>query len=109
MRTLTLLLLAAAAMTALAKPLPEDLAYLVPEWSIPLVETPPTIDGRIDDAEWSGAAAGTGLVDFLSRFLVTRNAKVWLTADSNYLYVAMRSPLPGHGELVARQTQNDVR
>ena len=94
---------------AQARNLPDELDFLVPIWTIPMTATPPTIDGTIGADEWACATGGTGLADFLSRFFVTRNAQVWLAADRDYLYVAMRSPLPGHGKLKARVTDNDVR
>ena len=88
------------------QPLPES---MVPEWTVPLATKPPVIDGRIELAEWDHAVSATGLVDYLSRFMVARQARVWLTYDRQYLYVAMRSPLPGHGRLLAKQKRNDVR
>ncbi len=70
---------------------------LIPRFNVPRTARPPTIDGRIDPAEWQAAARVTGVVSTHSLAYKDRDVTFWLAWDAQHLYVAARSDvLPGH-------------
>ncbi len=66
---------------------------------VPLLTTPPTIDGRIEPAEWQDAAGFDG---FITRGTIERRRiRAWIGADEGTIYVAIQSQLPAMGPLAA--------
>jgi len=68
-----------------------------PVLRIPRMAPPPAIDGRLGEKEWDGALAITGLrCHQLDGHLAPAILQCifYLTYDEQYLYLAMRSPLP---------------
>jgi len=67
-----------------------------PTLLIPATENPPTIDGKIDDAEWADAAAVTGLIQPQSSLLTPPGGVIYVKHDAERLYLAFRCKLlPG--------------
>lgn len=66
---------------------------------VPLAKQAPVIDGRIEPAEWSAAAAFDGFGR--DGQLLRRRAQGWVAATADTLYVAIRSQLPDEGALAA--------
>ncbi|HUU11940.1 MAG TPA: hypothetical protein VM431_15555 [Phycisphaerae bacterium] len=66
---------------------------------VPLAKQAPTIDGHIELAEWSAAAAFDGFGR--DGQLLRRRAQGWVAATADTLYVAIRSQLPAEGALAA--------
>jgi len=87
-------------------------ALRFPVATIPLIERAPAVDGKVDDAEWAGAAA---LPDFMT--LDARRhegvapryrTRVWLQYDREALYIAVRAEYPDWvKEDVAVSTKHD--
>ncbi|NQU40115.1 MAG: hypothetical protein HQ523_09195 [Lentisphaerae bacterium] len=76
-------------------------AAQVPQAQIPLLTTPPVIDGRIEPGEWDtlrvhGLVSGRyGLVD-------PREGDFWVGADAQHLYLALRTEIHPHQALLTR-------
>jgi len=82
-----------------------------PEVALPLMATPPTIDGVIDEAEWAGATRNVGMYSRALSRLGDREAIFWAGSDGEQLYMAVKSELPPGGELLTRavpDADNDV-
>ena len=98
----TLLLLACAMVAALpAMPAAGD------GFRVPLLTTPPTIDGRIDPAEWRDAAGFDGFVT--QGTLQRRRVRAWVGADEKTIYVAIQSQLPDAGPLAAAVKSDSLK
>jgi hypothetical protein len=65
-----------------------------PRFTVPLLATAPHIDGRIDDAEWRGAAALTGFIDRGAREYGLRQGQVFLGYNRSHFFLAYRSSFP---------------
>ncbi len=79
------------------------------EFAAPLMPAAPTLDGRIDPAEWAGAIRLDGLMG--EQTLERRAARVWVGATKTHLYVAIWSQLPAEGSILAdvkRDSENLV-
>ncbi len=66
-----------------------------PTLTVPFMEKPPMIDGRITPGEWDAAAAVTGFVILSSRTLSPRQTVVFAGYTEKGLYVAFRCPHSG--------------
>jgi len=66
--------------------------YRHPTVVIPYAHSKPTIDGKVDDAEWQGALSHEA-VQSTGRKISTRQTRFWMMWDEENVYVAMRSPL----------------
>ncbi len=75
---------------------------LVPQVTLPLMQTAPTVDGVIDEAEWCGATRSVGMVSQHGAALAEREAIFWAGCDGTSLFVAVLSELPPGGELLTR-------
>jgi len=90
----------AAAVALLCSPLfaeePDVLeGYKTPTLTVPYAHAKPTIDGRIDDAEWRSALSVNALQTTRGT-VASRQTRFWMMWDEDHLYLAMRSPLrPG--------------
>ncbi len=73
----------------------------------PLLDAPPVIDGRIEEAEWRGAQRFDGFSDLQGR-LVPRRARAWVGATRTHFFVAVQSELPPVGELLAKQERGNI-
>src|SRR5689334_17615708 len=51
-----------------------------------VMQTPPKIDGIIEDAEWSGVPTFSGLVDASNGGNVPYQGTFWLGYDTKYIY-----------------------
>ena len=72
--------------------------------SVPPMATPPTIDGKIESAEWRGAvkfAGGAVNTPISSSVIEPRLVNAYLGYDENNIYIAFQSELPKHGKLTA--------
>jgi hypothetical protein len=80
------------------------------DYLVPLVHKAPAIDGRIDPAEWAGAAAFDGLNQVGGEGLLERRrACAWVAADETTLYVAIRSQLPDEGDLLTAVATDSLK
>jgi len=69
----------------------------IPEFAIPRMSTPPTIDGRIDAREWREAVAISGVAEHSKNVLIPRPTTFFLGWDDNHLYFAARTYIkPGY-------------
>jgi hypothetical protein len=79
------------------------------EYRAPLMDRPPTLDGRIEPQEWAGAVRVDGFAG--NGVLERRMARAWAGATETRLYFAIRSQLPAEGQILAdvrRDTENLV-
>jgi len=105
----------AIAMLALAASCAASLAaeteYQHPVAVIPYAWEKPTIDGKVDDAEWQGAFSQRAL-QTTGRTISSRQVRFWMMWDEENLYIAMRDPLrPGERPLQVyrgRRTGKDL-
>lgn len=78
---------------------------------VPRLSTPPTLDGRIEPAEWGGAAAITGLVLPDADGVLAppeMQAILLIGYDDRFLYLAARAPNPPGKYPVGRVTRPDA-
>ena len=78
----------------------QKIIYSAPQIRLPLMQTPPVIDGTIHDNEWSGA-------DRMERFgrsapLSPQQASFWVGGDAQNLYIAVRTETPPNGQILQR-------
>ncbi len=81
----------------------------VPEVTLPLMRTAPTVDGRIDEAEWAEAVRNVGLCSQHGLALGAREAIFWAGSDGASLFLAMKSELPPGGEILTRAVPDGDR
>ena len=82
-----------------------------PRVAVPSTGKPPTIDGKVEDAEWAAASKLTGFIGVdtprwkgVAGFdLVSAQTTVWVTCDKENLYVAWRCEEPEIETLVVKQ------
>lgn len=55
-----------------------------------LIVTAPTIDGTIDEEEWSGVPSVQGMVDENTDAQAPENSQFWVSYDTDYIYFAAR-------------------
>jgi hypothetical protein len=65
-----------------------------PKLAIPSTKTPPSIDGRIEDAEWAEAAAITGFVRIADGSEPEAQTRAWVCHDGSRLLIAARCEEP---------------
>ncbi len=82
---------------------------LLPEVSVPMMTTPPVIDGRILEDEWAGAVRNVGLCSQHDLRLETREAIFWCGSDGKNLYIAIRSEVPPGDKLLTRAVPDGDR
>jgi len=75
---------------------------------IPRCAQSPTIDGTINPAEWSGAAAVTGFMHVFG-YMTQRQTVVWVTYDDARLYLAWHSAFPPDTKLRRVARERDAR
>ncbi len=102
-------LLALSLITVLLTSLPARADAPPPQVSLPLLKTPPTIDGQISEAEWAGAVRNVGLVSQYDLELCAREAIFWVAADAGNLYLALKTELPPSGEILTRAVPDGDR
>lgn len=73
-----------------------------PQIRLPLMQKAPVIDGIINPDEWSGADEMQGFTRYQMGSLAPQQAAFWVGADSQNVYIAMRSETPPGGKLLAR-------
>ncbi len=73
-------------------------------------ETPPVIDGVLDDSCWAAAETATGFVPRRAERteLATPQTRVWLCYDKSALYVAYECEEPELGNLVTEKRRRDT-
>ncbi|MBM3501494.1 MAG: hypothetical protein FJX74_22800, partial [Armatimonadetes bacterium] len=81
----------------------------LPQITVRPLAQPPTIDGRIDEAEWAGTVRNVGLCSQHNMELGAREAIFWVGADAANLYLAIRSELPPTGDLLTRGVPDGER
>ena len=70
---------------------------------------PPMIDGRVDDAEWSGAAtARRALVVIGPNSPSGDRAQYWIGYDEKYVYLAVRTEIVNGGKVQADEFRDNV-
>lgn len=79
----------------------------LPFLNIAPCDAPPTIDGALDDKEWSAAAIVTGFVDTKNQRLHTHQPKVYITYDNDFLYLGVTTPLYEGMTLLTTAAQRD--
>lgn len=63
-----------------------------PEFAVPLVAQAPQIDGRLEAAEWQGAAVVHGFVMHSGHQLDSRGMQLLASYDRTHLYLGFRAP-----------------
>ncbi len=115
MKSIPALALAAitSASTVLSAEQPAAQEFQCPSLRVPKFATPPTIDGKIDEAEWKGSAMITGVAavgDGVGPFtMVPEMQQVqWrIGYNEKFLYLAMHSPHKKGTYPVSRIKEND--
>ena len=74
--------------------------FHVPAVRLPLLAKAPTIDGRVEEVEWAGAARMVGFGRGAK--LSPLDAAFWLGCDGKELFIAAVSETPPGGQLLAR-------
>ena len=74
---------------------------------VPLFAKPPTLDGKIDSAQWAGAARIDGFVT--DSKLERRAVHSYVGATHDTLYVAIQSRLPDQGPLLATVSRDTLK
>ena len=95
---------------------PPERASLIPEITIPVLDVgqAPVIDGFINEDEWDMAGrivslnSPDGVPQSGGIFLDPRDVTVWLTADEEYVYVAVKSEMPPAGGLLTSLKPYDI-
>jgi len=81
-----------------------------PQLTVPVIETPPGIDGRLDDAVWArGSHIGRLLSGLRNGKLETRPARFSLVTDGSFLYIGKRSGVHPERGSAARQKPRPMR
>lgn len=76
-------------------------------YKVPIVSTPPKIDGVLDDACWKDAIHAEGFFRFQSQEGIQEQTEAWICADRKNLYIAFHC-LDSHPELIkASETQRE--
>ena len=80
-----------------------------PVLHVPFLEKAPVIDGRIDAAEWAGAARITGFMTYGESVMVPAMLQPvwWIAWDDQNLYFAQTLPLYPKGTIVATEKRSD--
>lgn len=78
------------------------------EFASVTLATPPTIDGIVDEAEWTGAISGEGAIDILSKGPAPESMKFWITMDDKAIYFAARMNDSEPNNIVAQETRKNV-
>ena len=68
---------------------------------VPLMQTAPKLDGRIEPAEWAASAGFDGFITLNQGTLQRRRARGFVGATATHLYVAIQTQLPEEGALLA--------
>lgn len=78
---------------------------------VPTTETPPTIDGRIHDSEWQGAAVIDDLmqVEPLEGVPASERTVLYLLVDRDNLYIALQAYDSEPGRILASQITRDAQ
>ena len=77
------------------------------DYRVPLMDKPPTLDGRIEPAEWARAAGFDGFA--FQNMLERRRVRAWAGATPTHLYFAIQSQLPDEGEILAQVSNDTVK
>ncbi len=85
----------------------EASVHVRPRVVAPRTQTPPTLDGALDDVAWQNAAKLSGFVLNMDGRPVPTPTDVYLTYDDAHLYVAYRCTEPDMEHLVAKVTERD--
>ena len=80
---------------------PSAAARNIPVVTLPLMKTPPQIDGVIDEQEWAGAARSIGFIGHETRVATPRAGVLWVGCDGQQLYIAMKTEMHPDGKLLA--------
>jgi hypothetical protein len=76
-------------------------AHSADEFLVPLMNTAPKLDGRIEPAEWAASAGFDGSITLNEGKLQRRRARGFIGATATHLYVALQTQLPDEGALLA--------
>jgi len=77
------------------------------DYRVPLMAKPPTIDGKIEAAEWAASAGFDGFA--FNGTLDRRRVRAWVAATKTHLHFAIQSQLPDEGQLVAEVNKDTVK
>ncbi len=77
------------------------------DYRVPLMAKPPTIDGKIEPAEWANSTGFDGFA--FNGALDRRRIRAWVGATKTHLYFALMSQLPDEGQLVADVALDTVK
>ena len=76
---------------------------------VPLMQTAPKLDGRIDPAEWAASAGFDGFITMNQGTLQRRRARGFVGATATHLYVALQTQLPEEGVLLAETKADSLK
>ena len=110
MTTATSRLPALCVLVALSTPGLEALAATPPpEVSLPLMKSPPQIDGEITAVEWACATKVLGFVGYRSGKVTPRDGRFWVGCDGKELFIAVQTEMPPDGKLLNRAVPDGDR
>ena len=75
----------------------------VKQFTVPLMNKAPVIDGNFNAEEWKGATSFGAMHVFNTGKLEERNAKAYIGADEQNIYFAIISELPQDGEIKTKE------
>lgn len=78
-----------------------------PIMTVARLKTPPTIDGKIEDAEWAGAAKTTGFVQLNDDVIADEQTVLRMGFDDEALYLSYECLNPTRRDLTARLKDHD--
>ncbi|MBI3922822.1 MAG: hypothetical protein HY318_15485 [Armatimonadetes bacterium] len=70
-----------------------------PMIGIPLVQTPPKVDGAVDTREWFAAARIRGLLDYYKGLVTRDSTDVYLCYTNTHLYIAFQVERPENARI----------
>ncbi|MCF7855019.1 MAG: DUF6067 family protein, partial [Candidatus Pacebacteria bacterium] len=79
------------------------------EMTIPLMDKPPAIDGKIEPGEWARGAGFDGVASFQGRKLDRRRIRMYVGADETTIYVGILSQTPDEGPLTANVKRDTLK
>ena len=79
-----------------------------PALTVPLLETEPTVDGRIDEAEWAGAGHIESFVIVANGDTPDANTEAWVARTGRSLLIAARCREPHMDRTVGTVTGHDA-
>ena len=80
-----------------------------PRVALPLMKSPPKIDGQVHEPEWAGATRIIGFVAYRKGKVTARDGAFWVGCDGERLYIAVVTEAPPGDGLLTRAVPDGER